>query len=77
MKSVNSRWDPAIGILFTELRGTVTTDDVRVWRDGLFRKLERNPNQRSFTESRAAEEWLLECDSTHRSNGRRTRHGTA
>lgn len=48
MKSINSNWEPESGILRTELRGTVTSQDIEFWRDGLYRELNRIPDNSRF-----------------------------
>lgn len=47
-KTINSTWDASTGILRTELSGTVTTEDVAIWRDGLYRELTRIADNSQF-----------------------------
>ncbi len=48
MTNTRSKWDPATGILRTDLTGPVTTDDVAAWREGLHREVASIPDGTSF-----------------------------
>lgn len=43
-----SKWAPESGILRTQLRGTITSEDVERWRNELHRELARIPDNSEF-----------------------------
>jgi len=46
--TTTSHWDAVTRILHTELSGNVTTDNVALWREGLYRELARIADDSQF-----------------------------